>query len=108
MQQTPSKGNTKRRGTNGIKTFKVTIGDHTMPLTASQLLADKSGWTPCHGKVGDDEVHSLGFKRIGDKIAVKDGQGKLAGCYDANEFAVMAKTFMISIDADSISIGSTA
>lgn len=99
----------KRPFTKGsARTFKVNIDGHMLSLTPDQILSDKSGWTPCHGEVGDIKVRSLSIKRMGDKIMVKNGHGKLAGCYDANEFAVMAKKFMFSIDSGSISIDTKA
>lgn len=106
MQQTAKKSTRNRRPS--MKTFKVSIDGHTLNLTAEQITADKSGWTACHGKVGDTEVRSLSIKQMGNKLMVKDGQGRLAGCYDTNEFAVMAKKFLSTTDANTISIGAQA
>ncbi len=106
MENTSKSGSRNRRPQ---AVHKVVIHGHKLNLTAGQILADKDSWTHCHGKVGNDEVRSLSIKRMGDKIMVRDGQGALVGCFDENEFAVAAKTYLSTMtDASKIVIGAKA
>lgn len=94
MQKKMMKSTTSR-----VKTFPVTIGDHTLRLTREQIINDKN-WTPCHGEFNGKPVRSLRVKRMGDKIFTIDDQNRLA-CYKISEIAVAIPKIQLLIDGKS-------
>ena len=85
--------------TSRVKTFPVTIGDHTLKLTRDQIIGG-GNWIPCHGEFNGKPVRSLRIKRMGDKIFTIDDQNSLA-CYKIPEIAVAIQKIQSLIDGKS-------